>query len=134
MGRYKTIIFYTLILLSAIISVVFAYNNHAFYNRPIANITDAKLVHTEKVKDEYDNEDTIYEQQLTAIIKNGQQKDKSIQLINEYSTSGAYDEPYQEGNEVFISIDKSTLSDQDLKGSITGVKRDKYLVMIAWIF
>src|SRR5699024_8210010 len=48
--------------------------------------------------------------------------------------SGAYVEPYKKGNDVFISFDKEKSDDGKLKGSISGVKRDKYTVIIAWFF
>jgi uncharacterized membrane protein len=71
---------------------------------------------------------------MMAEIKNGEEKGELIHLTNKYSLSGAYDQPYQKGNEVFVSFEKSTNENTSLTGSITDVKRDKYIVIVAWIF
>lgn len=123
---------YALTILCCIASIVFVYHNYSFYERPIATVKEAKLIHTEDVKDMYDNPDTMYTQALTAEIKNGQHKGKMIQLDNKYSRSGAYDQPLSVGNDVFISFEKK--EGDKLTGGITDIKRDKYLVIVAWIF
>src|SRR5690625_7770261 len=82
----------------------------------------------------YNNEDKLFTQHLTAEIKNGENKGELIYLINEYSSSGAYDQSYETGSDIFVSIDKQQKNDNELTGSINNVKRDKYVVMVAWIF
>src|SRR5690625_7988717 len=82
----------------------------------------------------YDNEDKLFIQHLTAEIKNGKNKGSIIHLTNEYSSSGAYDQSYETGNDVFVSIDKQQAEDEALTGSISNVKRDKYIVIVAWVF
>src|SRR5699024_5445030 len=108
--------------------------NHSFYERPIAKITETKLIDTTDVTDIYDNEDKLYTQEITAEIKNGSKKGEHIHVTNIYSMTVAYDHAYQVGNEVFVSIDKEANEHIVLTGDITDVKRDKYLVITAWIF
>ena len=64
------------------------------------------------------------------MVKNG----KLIYLTNEYSASGAYDHEYHVGNELFVSIDTNTDGNSHLTGTINDVKRDKYVLMVAWVF
>ena len=49
-------------------------------------------------------------------------------------SSGAYDQEYHVGNELFVSIDQNTEENTDLTGTIKDVKRDKYVLIVAWIF
>ena len=67
-------------------------------------------------------------------MKNGEEQGKLIYLTNGYSSSGAYDHEYHVGNEVFVSIDTNTAGNSHLTGTINDVKRDKYVLIVAWIF
>src|SRR5690625_4289934 len=131
---YKQIIFYILLLLSVVGSLVFVYNNYAFYDRPIAKVIESQTEETTNVTDQYGNEDTMTIQNITAELKNGEQKKEHIQLKNEYSITVAYDQPLETGNELFVAIDKDSVGEKQLTGSITDIKRDKYIVVTAWIF
>lgn len=130
----KQFLIYIVIGLCFVASILFVHHNHSFYERPIAKITQTDLIDTTDIIDIYDNEDQLYTQEITAEIKNGNEKRQLIHLTNTYSTSRAYDHAYQVGNEVFVSIDKQTSGQTDLTGDIADVKRDKYLVITAWIF
>lgn len=123
-----------IISLCCVISILFVYNNHSFYERPIAKITQTELIDTTDLTDIYDNEDQLYTQEITAELQNGKEKGQLIYLTNKYSISGAYDHTYQVGNEVFVSLDKQVNEHNDFTGTITDVKRDKYLIITAWIF
>src|SRR5699024_6353497 len=101
----KQIIIFTIVLFSFLASIVFVNNNHTLYERPIAKVTEAALESKEEVTDRHQNEDTIYIQQLKAEMKNGDHEGKTIFLENKYSSSGAYDQAYNKGDEVFIVID-----------------------------
>lgn len=126
--------FYVFITFCFIISIVFIYHNHSFYDKPIAKVTETSLLETTKTTDEHHNEDQLFTQHITAQLKNGEKKGKPIFLTNEYSSSGAYDHKFTVGKEVFVSIDKNTDKEGNLTGKITNVKRDKYIVIVAWIF
>ena len=82
----------------------------------------------------YQNEDRLFTQHIIAQLKNGEEQGKLIYLTNEYSYSGAYDHEYHFGNELFVFIDTNTGGKTHLTGTIKDVKRDKYVLIVAWIF
>src|SRR5699024_9765627 len=131
---FKQLLLYIVMGFCFVASILFVHHNHSFYERPIAKIIQTDLIETTEVTDIYDNEDTLYTQEITAEIKNGSKKGKYIDLINTYSITGDYDHAYQVGNVVFVSIEQATNEHQGLTGDIADVKRDKYLVMTTWIF
>jgi uncharacterized membrane protein len=125
---------YSILAICFVASIIFVYNNYSFYDRPIAKVIKTELEETTKVTDLQNNEDRLYNQHIIAELKNGEHKGEHIHLTNEYSASGAFDQEYQVGNEVFVLIDSKTDEDTGLTGSIKNVKRDKYVMFIAWIF
>ena len=131
---YKHIVFYTLTVLCFVASVIFVHHNYSFYEHPIAKVVETNIEETTKVTDIHRNEDKLFTQRITAEIKNGKEKGQEIHLTNEYSTSGAYDQAYRAGNDIFVSIDEPTEKSTTLNGSIDDVKRDKYIVFVAWVF
>lgn len=130
----KQITFYIVLILAIITSVVFVNHNYSFYERPIAKITEIVTGNVGDVKDRYGNEDKLFEQDIVAQLLNGENKGQTIYISSEYSTSGAFDHPYHIGNDVFIVIEKNVTEDGTLVGEITDLKRDKYLVLILWVF
>ena len=133
-STYKQITFFGFLFFSMIASLLFVYNNETFYDQPIGKVIDSDIIETTDMTDQYGNEDVLTTQTITATLKNGDYKGKEIQLINEYSITGAYDQPLTTGVDLFISIDKESIEDGNLTGSITDIKRDKYIVVTAWIF
>ena len=131
---YKQIILYSIIGLCFVVSVFFVNHNYSFYESPIAEVIDTKLENTTKVVDMYQNEDRLFTQSIIAELKNGKEKGQLIHLTNKYSSSGAYDQEYHVGDELFVSIDTSNVENADVTGTIKDVKRDKYVLIIAWIF
>lgn len=131
---YKHIILFTIIGLCFAASMIFVHHNYSFYERPIAEVTKTTLEDTTKATDMHHNEDQLFTQHITAELKNGAKKGQLIHLTNDYSSSGAYDQEYQVGNDLFVSIDKKTDGNKGLTGAIKDVKRDKYILMIAWVF
>ena len=131
---YKSVSLYAIVALCVAASVFFVYHNDSFYDRPIAKVTQTNLVETTKTSDMYQNEDQLFTQNMIAQLKNGEEQGKLIYLTNEYSASGAYDHEYHVGNELFVSIDTNTEGSSHLTGTINDVKRDKYVLMVAWIF
>ncbi|MBD0408972.1 YibE/F family protein [Bacillus sp. 1021] len=131
---YKIKLFYVITALCCISSLIFVNCNASFYERPIAKVTKTALEHQSDVQDMHKNKDKIFSQTITAKLENGSQKGKLIHLSNQYSSSGANDQKYQPGDEVFVSIDKGKTTSKDITGSIIDKKRDKQLWLIAWIF
>lgn len=131
---YKHKIFYTILIYCFIGSVFFVHNNYSFYGRPIAEVIKTNIVGVTKVEDLNNNEDVLYTQHIIGELKNGEEKGMEIHLINEFSQSKALDNKFEVGNELLVSIDQNIDESKELTGTIQGVKRDKYLVIIAWIF
>ncbi|MCP8615354.1 YibE/F family protein [Salirhabdus salicampi] len=125
-------ILYTLIGLSFFISIVFVHHNYSFYERTIAKITKTDIVDQTEVIDAHQNEDFVFTQNIVAEMKNGEKKGQLIYLTNTYSLSGAYDQQYDVGDELFVSI--KTNHEEELTGTILDVKRDKYILIVTWIF
>ena len=130
---YKQGIFYALLIACCLISIIFVHHNEQFYDRPIAEVIKAKVSESEPLTDMYDNDDYLYTQHITAVLKNGQHKGQAIHLTNEYSASGAFDQEYHVGNEIFVGIDTHSMQ-STLTGTILDLKRDQTIVIIAWIF
>lgn len=128
----KQLFIYMTVGLCVVISLFFVNNNYSFYERPIAKVIDMTVDETKERSDRHQNKDIVYSQKLTAEVKNGNFKGELVNLKNTYSDSSAYDHEYKIGDEVFI-IFNETATDQ-LTGSITDVKRDKYIISVAWIF
>jgi uncharacterized membrane protein len=131
---YKHISLYTIIALCFAASVFFVNHNYSFYDRPIAKVINTNLEDRTEMNDMYQNKDLLFTQSIIAELKNGEEKGQLIHLTNEYSSSGAYDQEYHVGNELFVSIDTNTEENSDLTGTIKDVKRDKYVLIVAWIF
>ncbi|WHY39362.1 YibE/F family protein [Bacillus velezensis] len=131
---YRKKLFYVITALCFISSLIFVTHNASFYERPIAKVTKTTLEHQSDVQDMHKNKDKIFNQTITARLENGSQKGQLIHLSNQYSSSGANDQKYSIGDEVFVSIDKGKPSNKDISGSIIDKKRDKQLLLIAWVF
>lgn len=130
----KNILWSAIIGLVFVVSVIFVYNNYTFYERPIAKVIKTTLVETEELEDRYKNQDRITTQRIIAVVKNGEHKGQYIELINEFSLSGAYDQEYRVGNELFVTVTSQAGSSEGLTGNILDVKRDKYVLLVAWAF
>ncbi|MEK5216658.1 YibE/F family protein [Psychrobacillus sp. FSL H8-0487] len=131
---FKHKIFLTILLCCFIGSIIFVFNNHSLYERPLAKVVKTTIENVVEVKDINGNEDKLYTQHIIAELRNGENKGKEIHLINEYSQSKAYDHEFHIGNELFIKIDEHLEEGADLTGTILDVKRDKYLLLAAWVF
>ncbi|USK62050.1 YibE/F family protein [Peribacillus asahii] len=131
---YKQITLYSIIAFCFVASIFWVNHNYSFYERPIAKVIEIHLEDTTEVTDMYQNKDHLFTQSLIAELKNGQEQGQRIHLTNQYSSSKAYDQEYHVGDELFISIDTNTKDESKLTGTIEDVKRDKYVLIVAWIF
>jgi uncharacterized membrane protein len=125
----QQLLIYILITVGFISSIIFVNHNHEFYDRPIAKITNTVETDKAETVDQHQNQDYRVTQEITAEIQNGSNKGEMIEITNQYSGSQAVDQVFNTGDEVFVTIDESTSS-----GTIEDVKRDKYLILVAWIF
>lgn len=118
--RVKLIILFVL----SIISIIFVYNDYFLYSTPIVKIINIEEEKHDSIKDEY------YNQIITGIIQNGKYKGNIIEVSNKTSKSGVYDEQIHKNTEIFVELS----NDGTRVNSISGIKRDKYLVILLVIF
>ncbi|HML36267.1 MAG TPA: YibE/F family protein [Bacillota bacterium] len=100
---------------------------------------DKTIVKIERVENSLNDEsnqggkkEKHYSQAILGVIMNGEHQGEKVSLENRYSSSGVLDERYRTGNEVFVKIDPE--NHEKLTGSITGLKRDKYVAMLLALF
>lgn len=130
-SKKEWILYIGLALLFAV-SIIFVNHNEGFYKQTIAKVIKAELTGQKESVDQYRNKEVITDQKLTLQIINGKYKGRQLKLDNEYSVSGAYDDKYRTGDRVFLKLNDPV--GQTLTGTITGLKRDRYMVLMAWIF
>ncbi len=130
----KQMIFYGGLVLCFVVSMLFVQNNHSLYECSIARVLEINLVDTEETIDMFGNKDKIFTQRITAEVKNGVEEGKLIYLTNEFSLSGGFDQEYSVGDDLFVLISESSEEDTALSGTIKDVKRDTYVVLVAWLF
>lgn len=127
-------LFFILLFFLLFTSIIFVNQNYSFYDRPIAKVIQTVLIESKPITDRHKNEDMLFKQEITAVLKNSDAKGQEIHLVNEYSLSGAYDQEYRVGNELFVLPNANSEPNSQLSGIITDVKRDKHALIIAWIF
>ena len=128
----KPIILFTLLLLCIAVSTLLVQNNFRLYKQPIVKITEEILKDKKESVGSANNEDTLFYQDLIGEIKNGEKKGELVLLENNFSSSGAYDHRYQVGDELFITV--QSRKGTQLSGVILYPKRDKYILVAAWLF
>lgn len=123
-----------LLILCAAVSIVFTLYNDSFYHQTIATVTENTVTKTEAVTDQFNNKDTLYTQQLTAKITNGEKKGDVITLTNQYSDSKGFDNEYEIGHDLFIEKNKLAEKNDVHSYDIVGIKRDVHIVTLLWVF
>jgi Predicted multitransmembrane protein len=111
--------------------VIWVFHDYQNYTAPIAKITKAVNAPSEKSKENSAGE-KYYDQALTGVLLNGSHKGSQISMQNQYSQSGVYDDEYKAGDEVFVQLDP--VSGDKLTGTVTGLKRDKYIAVLSALF
>ena len=128
----KIRVFSLLILFITFIAIfIWTNNNYNIYKSTIAKVVSVSesLNKTEEGPD--GRVENYYNQVITAKVKNGELKGEIVTLKNTYSSSMLKDEKYKKGDDLFISVNKN---DGELTGIISGLKRDKFIVLLIEIF
>ncbi len=128
----KKVILYLLLGLCSFVFLLFIRQNYHYYQQTIVKVTAVQLIKEEKSVDYYGNNDTLYTQLITGKIVNGALRGRYIELNNQYSYSGAIENRYKTGDDLFVALD-DTAKDK-LTGKITGLKRDGYIASMAVVF
>lgn len=128
----KNIIKYTLTIILFLTPIIFTYNNHFIYNKPIAKITNIKEKYITTNYLNYGYQENIYVQFIEATILNTKDKGTKVKIENEYYQGQAYSQKYIKGDEIFISINKKNNKINTVH--IEGYKRDIYIVLLICSF
>lgn len=115
-----------LLSLFSVLSIIFVYNDHFLYKTAILKVTEVK----NETRDSSMFRETYYNQKIKGIIKNGKYKGKEMTTTNLVSPTGVYGEVVKKNNELLVEISK----DGNEILEISGVKRDKYLVILFVLF
>lgn len=130
MKNRKGLITNTILILVGIIILFITYNDEFLYKKPIMKITNIKETKSYDKQGYGSNIESYYEQEITGIILNTDNKGLVVTTTNERSTSNVYDENYHEHDKVFVSI--NNLNSKTV--NIINYKRDFYVVIILLVF
>ena len=117
---------YILLAIFSLISIIFVYNDHFIYEKPILKVTSLKTTCEEEIP----HEENYYHQEITGVIMNGKYKGSVLSTTNDYSTSLIYDDKIVPNSELFVELSSNGKSILN----IDSIKRDKYLVILIVIF
>lgn len=125
--------FYVILYLILLVGIIFTLNNSFLYQKPIAKIIAIDETYVKETEEgNYGYKTAIYEQNIKAIIKNTQYKDRVVTIKNTYHKGEVYTQRYHKNDEVFISLN---ITKDDIKTAhIEGYKRDKYIVVLTSLF
>ena len=129
--KRKRIISICAVIFLLMAAMVFTYNNYFLYKEDVVKITAVKNEEVYEKEGLNGEVEKYYNQEITAIIKSGEYKGKSITLNNTCSYSGVKDEVYKKGNYLFVSLSGS---EDKLSANILSVKRDMYVMVLICVF
>lgn len=129
--KRKRIISICAVIFLLMSAMVFTYNNYFLYKEDVVKITAVKNEEVYEKEGLNGEVEKYYNQEITAIIKSGEYKGKSITLNNTCSYSGVKDEGYKKGNYLFVSLSGS---EDKLSANILSVKRDMYVMVLICVF
>lgn len=127
-GRFFTVLIFFIVFL---VLFIWSNNNYNIYKSTIAKVISLENVYDKIEKGPNDIEEKYYIQTMVVKVKNGQYKGQQITLKNSYSSSMLMNEKYKKGDDLFISINENS---SELSGSIIGLKRDKFIVLLIGFF
>ena len=129
--KRKRIISICAVIFLLMAAMVFTYNDYFLYKEDVVKITAVKNEEVYEKEGLNGEVEKYYNQEITAIIKSGEYKGKSITLNNTCSYSGVKDEGYKKGNYLFVSLSGS---EDKLSANILSVKRDMYVMVLICVF
>ena len=118
------LLFIMLLFLAGMIAVC---NDAGLYKTPVVKIMSDTVPSNSLLSDDSDQEQG-YSQTLTGTVLNGRYKGRTIEMHNDYSSSGVFDDSYHKGDKVFVNISGS--GGEILTGHISGLKRDQYVLFL----
>ncbi|MCH4123591.1 MAG: YibE/F family protein [Levilactobacillus sp.] len=103
----------------------------ALYRDPIMRVTQVTTGTSSKETDDFHNTDVQTKQTLHGQILNGQYRGRHLTITNTYSRSGAMDQRYRVGSQLFVVVHDH--QDDHLTASAKDLKRDTPLVFMIWL-
>jgi len=103
--------------------------NAGLYQQTVAQVTRVRAQSRSSTTDEFENKDMTYTQVVTVKVLNKAHRGRVYHIKNTYTQSGAMDQSYRVGSQVFLRIP----SDQDNAVTIQGLKRDTALAFVVWL-
>ena len=114
-------------VLLIVVLVMLTAHDEGFYKTTIVKVTAVTATAEKTAQGPNMEEEKYYTQNIRAVIQNGQYKGQTVILQNEYAQSLIKTEKYTKGERLFVELS----GDQhDLKATVSGVKRDTYLVLL----
>ena len=131
--RSNKIRIFSLLILFIIFVAIFIWtnNNYSIYKSTIAKVISVSESLDKTEEGPNGREENYYNQVITAKVKNGQFKGEIVTLKNTYSSSVLKNEKYKNGDDLFVSIKNNA---GEFTGSISGLKRDKFIVLLIGFF
>ena len=117
------------LILGAVL-VIGTQHDAVFYHDPILKVTAVQHQQPTKITDNFQNEDWQTQQTLTGYLLNGQYQGRSLTISNTYSASGAMDQRYRVGSQLFVVLHHHA---GQLSATVKGYKRDTALVFMLWL-
>nr|SFZ89122.1 Transporter [Loigolactobacillus rennini] len=111
----KKIIEWLGLILGGLLLIVATRYTAPLYQQPLMQVTASQVLNSTKVVDEFHNQDRQYTQELTGRILNGSRRGQVVHTRNTYSASGALDQKYRIGDQVFISNTRKNILVKDRK-------------------
>lgn len=115
-----------LFILMIVISIIILYgvcHNYQFYSMPIIRIMDVEKREDSTSSNTLGFSEKYYEDIITGVFMNTKNKGKTVVVKNSSTSSNVVTESYKIGDEVFI---------EELE--VVGLKRDKYVVFLIFLF
>lgn len=106
-------------------------HNATWYHDPIMQVTRVQTGATTQETDDFHNVDRQTQQTLSGKILNGRYQGRHLTVTNTYSQSGAMDQRYHVGSQLFVVIHQHSAT--HLTASAKDVKRDTPLVFMIWL-
>lgn len=131
--RDNKIRIFSLLILFIIFVALFIWtnNNYTIYKSTIAKVMSVSESLDKTEEGPNGRKENYYNQVITAKVKNGKFKGEIVALENTYSSSMLKNEKYKKGDDLFINIRENN---GEFTGSISGLKRDKFIVLLIAVF
>lgn len=124
-GLYLTLV----VIILGLVGVGLTRVNAGLYQQTVAQVTHVTAESHSATTDEFQNKDINYNQLVTVKILNQRHRGQTFRIKNSYTKSGAMDQAYRVGDQVFVRIPAS----QSSAITIQGLKRDTALAFVVWL-